>query len=214
MNIISNVFNYSLKYFFNITGDLGIAIILLTISVRFLLMPLSIKQKLSMQDQKKLSKGLEEIKEKYKNNKEKLEVETKKYYEQNSKGMLGCLTTLIQLPIVFTLYNVVSKMPMQVGTILVPWVTSIKMTDNYFVIPAIYVISMISPNLLSYVPFLKVTAQSNISKANIIITSIVSVLITFKAPVALGIYLITTSIFSFIEEVVFRLYAKRRGLVL
>lgn len=70
MNIISDLLNSSLNYFFNITGDLGIAIILLTILVRGLLMPLSFKQKLSMQTQLKLSKGLEEIKEKYKKNKE------------------------------------------------------------------------------------------------------------------------------------------------
>ena len=212
MNIISNLLNFSLNYFFNITGDLGIAIILLTISVRFLLMPLSFKQKLGIQSQQKLSKGLEEIKEKYKNNKEKLEIETKKYYEQNAKGMLGCLTSLLQIPIVFTLYNVVLTMPMQVGTMLVPWVASLKMTDSLFIVPAIYTFSMLSPNILPYIPVLRVTAQTKLSKANIIITSVMSALITFKTPVAVGIYLITSSLFSVIEEVVFRLYIKRKGL--
>ncbi|MFL0269038.1 membrane protein insertase YidC [Candidatus Clostridium radicumherbarum] len=212
MNIISNVLNFSLNYFFNITGDLGIAIILLTITVRLLFMPLSIKQKLSMQDQQKLSKGLEEIKEKYKNNKEKLDCETKKYYEKNAKGMLGSLIGLLQLPVIFSLYNVVLKMPMQVGTILVPWVASLKMSDSYYIIPILYVISALSPNLLAYIPFLKIKAQANISKTNIIITSIMSALITFKAPVAMTLYLIATSLFSFLEEVVFRLYAKSRRL--
>jgi YidC/Oxa1 family membrane protein insertase len=212
MNIISNLLNFSLNYFFNVTGDLGIAIILLTLSVRFLLMPLSFKQKLSMQIQQNLSKGLEEIKEKYKNNKEKLDIETKKYYEQNAKGMLGCLTSLFQIPVVFTLYNVVLKMPMQVGTILVPWVASLKMTDSFFIVPAVYAISMLSPNILPYIPFLRITAQTKLSKANIIITSVMSALITFKAPVALGLYFITSSLFSFVEEVVFRLYIKRREL--
>jgi YidC/Oxa1 family membrane protein insertase len=212
MNIISNLLNFSLNYFFNVTGDLGIAIILLTLSVRFLLMPLSFKQKISMQSQQKLSKGLEEIKEKHKNNKEKLDIETKKYYEQNAKGMLGCLTSLLQMPIVFTLYNVVLKMPMQVGTILVPWVASLKMTDSFFIVPGVYAISMLSPNILPYIPFLRITAQTKLSKANIIITSVMSALITFKVPVALGIYFITSSLFSFVEEVVFRLYIKRREL--
>lgn len=69
MNIIFNIFNNSLNYFFNITGDLGIAIILLTISVKFLLVPLSFKQKLRMKEQQEVSKDLERIKEKYKNNK-------------------------------------------------------------------------------------------------------------------------------------------------
>jgi membrane protein insertase Oxa1/YidC/SpoIIIJ len=64
------------------------------------------------------------------------------------------------------------------------------------------------------VPFLKVTAQAKISKTNIIITSIMSALITFKAPVALGLYLITSSLFSVFEEVIFRLYSRSRKLAI
>ena len=211
MNIISNLLNSSLNYFFYSTGDLGIAIILLTISVRFMLMPLSFKQKLSMQAQQKISKELEQIKETYKNNKEKLDSETKKYYKQNAKGILGCLTSLLQIPVIFTLYNVVLTMPMQVGTILVPWVVSLKMSDSFFIVPVVYAISTLSPNILPYVPFLKITAQAKQSKANIVITSIMSALITFKAPVALGLYFIASSLFSLVEEIVFRLYIRRKA---
>jgi YidC/Oxa1 family membrane protein insertase len=211
MNIISNLLNSSLNYFFYTTGDLGIAIILLTISVRFMLMPLSFKQKLSMQAQQKISKELEQIKETYKNNKEKLDSETKKYYQQNAKGMLGCLTSLLQIPVIFTLYNVVLTMPMQVGTILVPWVVSLKMSDSFFIVPVVYAISTLSPNILPYVPFLKITAQAKLSKANIVITSVMSALITFKAPVALGLYFIASSLFSLVEEIVFRLYIRRKA---
>lgn len=212
MNIISNLLNFSLSYFFNITGDLGVAIILLTISVRFLLMPLSLRQKLSMQEQQKLAQGLEKIKEKYKNNKKKLDIETRKYYEQNAKGMFGCLTMLFQIPIVFALYNVVLKMPMSSGTMLVPWVANLKMADNLFIIPIVYVISTLSPSILPYIPFLRITAEAKINKANIIMISLMSALVAFKTPVALGLYLITTSLFSLIEEVAFRLYLKRRML--
>lgn len=48
MNIISNLLNLALNYFFNITGDLGIAIIILTILVKIFLIPISFKQKLNM----------------------------------------------------------------------------------------------------------------------------------------------------------------------
>lgn len=213
MNIISNLLNVALSYFFNITGDLGIAIIMLTILVKIFLIPISFKQKLNMFNQQKISKGLEEIKDKYKNNKKKLEIETQKYCEQNSKGMIGILTGLLQIPIVYNLYNVILNMPMQVGTALIPWVVSLKMSDSFFIVPIIYAISMLSPNLIPYVPFLRLKAQVELNKTNIIITTVISGLITFKAPVALGLYFITTSIFSLVEEIIFRLYAKRRGLV-
>lgn len=43
MGILSSIFNYLLHYLFNVTGDWGIAIITLTLLVRFLLLPISIK---------------------------------------------------------------------------------------------------------------------------------------------------------------------------
>lgn len=211
MNIISDLFNFSLNYFFNITGDLGIAIILLTLSVRLLLMPLSFKQKVSIQGQQKLSKDLEKLKEKYKNNKEKLEIETQKYYKENAKGMSGCLVGLLQIPIVFTLYNVILKMPMNAGTMVIPWVTSLKMTDSFFIVPIIYIISTLLPSLFPNISFLKIATEAKVNKANILIISFVSILVSLKAPVALGLYFIASSLFSFVEEVVFRLYWNQKS---
>jgi YidC/Oxa1 family membrane protein insertase len=179
MNIISSTLNFLINYLFNITGDFGIAIILITLLVRLILMPMAVKQKLKMQEQQNYIKGLEEIKLKYKNNKKRLDTEMQNYYKQNARGGLAFLTTLLQLPVVLSLYNVILKLPIDAGTILVPWVASLKMTDNHFIIPALYVISTLSPNILSYVPFLRLTTQAKISKANIIIVSIITIDGTF-----------------------------------
>lgn len=209
MNIISNILNFFLNHIFNFTGDWGISIILLTLVVKTILMPLSIKQKLSLQAQQKMSKKVEEIKNKYKNNKEKQDVELQKCYQENSKSMFGCLGSFLQLPIIFALYRVISNMPAQVGTILIPWVQNIKLADSYFVIPLMYTAAALSSNILNLIPALKIDMNIRVSKANILMTSIFSVLITIKAPVALGMYFITSSLFSFIEELVFRIYYRR-----
>lgn len=212
MNIISSVLNTSLNYFFNLTGDWGVAIILLTLLVRTLLLPMSMKQKLSMQQQQSLSKKIEVLKEKYKNNKEKLESELQKHYQQSAKSMFGCLVSFLQLPIIFTLYSVILKMPVHTGTIIIPWVTNIKLADSYFVLPILYALTTLSPNLLSYFSFLKVSSYNNMPKSTLILTSVFSILITIKNPIAVGIYLITTSLFSLMEEIAFRLYLKNRSL--
>lgn len=212
MNIISNTLNTSLNYFFNISGDWGIAIILLTIFVRTILLPMSMKQKFSMQQQQSLSKKIEELKEKYKNNKEKLEAEIQKHYTQSAKSMLGCLVTLLQLPIVFALYSVILQMPVHAGTIIIPWVTSIKLADNYFIIPIIYAFAALSPSLLSHLEFLRASSYAHAPKSTLIITAVVSIFIAIKLPIAVGIYLITTSVFSLMEELAFRLYLKNKSL--
>ncbi|MBC2582273.1 YidC/Oxa1 family membrane protein insertase [Clostridium sp. DJ247] len=212
MNIILNILNTALSYLFSITGDYGISIILLTVLVRVILLPMSLKQKNSIQQQQVLSKKIEELKIKYKDNKEKFDSEIQKYYQQSAKSMFGCLVTLIQLPIISSLFIVFNKMPVHVGTIIVPWITNLKMPDNYFIIPIIYTLISLSPSFISHIPFLKIVKEVQVQKITLILTSIVSLLITFKAPIAIGIYLITTGLFSLFEEIIYRLYMKNKCL--
>jgi YidC/Oxa1 family membrane protein insertase len=209
MNIIFNFLNNLLNSIFNFTGDWGLAIVLLTISVRLVLSPMSFKQKKSMQQQQKFAIKIQELKEKYKNNKEKLEIEIKKHSAQSAKSMMGCLVTLLQLPILMTMWSVFNKIPVSVGTYLIPWVSSIKVSDSYFIVPLIYVLVSLAPSLLSYVTLLKIDGQATISKSNIIIMAVVGLFVAKAAPIAVGIYLITTSLFNFLEELVFRIYMRK-----
>lgn len=161
-----------------------------------------------MLKQQNLSRKLNEIKEKYKNDTSKLESEMKKYYEESAKSMFGCLVTLLQIPIISTLYFAILKMPIGAQSILIPWVSSIKFPDKYYIVPFVYVLVSLSPNLLSYIEYFKIFKQSETAKSTFIFNIIFSLLITIKAPVAIGIYFITTGLFSFVEEVIFRIYIK------
>ncbi|MBV7275342.1 membrane protein insertase YidC [Clostridium thailandense] len=213
MNIISNILNTTLNYFFNMTGDWGIAIVLLTIIVRTVLLPMSMKQKFSIYQQQNLAKKIDGLKKKYKNNKEKLETEMKKHYSQSAKSMLGYLVSLLQIPIIFTLYGIFLTMPVQASTVIVPWVANIKLTDTHLIIPIIYAFCTLSPNLLSYLSFFKLSSYADTPKSTLLVIGLVSIFISTRLPIAVGIYLIATSIFSLIEELVFRLYMKNKSLV-
>lgn len=212
MNIILNILNTALSYFFNITGDYGISIILLTVLVRIILLPMSLKQRKSIYQQQVLSKKIEKLRIKYKHNKDKFQQEMEKHYKQNTKNMLGCLVTLLQLPVISSLFIVFNKMPAQFGTVIVPWIANMKMPDNYFIIPIIYTFISLSPNFIAYIPFLRIVKEVQVQKINLVVTSIISILITFKAPITIGIYLITTGLFSLFEEIIYRLYMKNRCL--
>ena len=208
MNIIFNFLSGLLNSIFSFTGDWGLAIVILTLGVRLVLSPMSFKQKKSMQEQQKFAIKMQEIKEKYKDNKEKLELETKKQSAESAKGMIGCLVTLLQLPILMTMWSVFNKIPVSLGTYLIPWVSSIKISDSYFIVPVIYVIVSLAPSLLSYVSLLKIEGQATISKSNILIMAVFGLFVAKAAPIAVGIYLITTSVFNFLEELVFRIYLR------
>ncbi|MCB2294377.1 membrane protein insertase YidC [Clostridium algoriphilum] len=183
--------------------------VLLTISVRLVLSPMSFKQKKSMQQQQKFAIKMQELKEKYKNNEDKLELEIKKQSAQSAKSMMGCLVTLLQLPILTTMWSVFNKIPVSVGTYLIPWVSSIKVSDSYFIVPLVYVLVSLVPSLLSYVTLLKIDGQATISKGNIVIMAVVGLFVVKAAPIAVGIYLITTSLFNFLEELIFRIYMRK-----
>lgn len=208
MNIIFNFLSSLLNSIFNFTGDWGIAIVLLTLIVRLALSPMSFKQKKSLQQQQKFSIKMQELKEKYKDNKDKLEVEIKKQSAESAKNMMGCLVSLLQLPILMTMWSVFNKIPVNVGTYLIPWVSSIKISDSYFIVPLIYVLVSVTPSLLSYVTLFKIEGQATISKKNIIIMAVVGLFVSKAAPIAVGIYLITTSVFNFLEELIFRIYMR------
>ncbi len=108
---IIDVLQSTLEFFAQLTGDYGLAIILLTITVRILLLPLTIKQTKSMQEMKRIQPKLKELQAKYKDNKEKLQEEIMKFYKEHKINPLsGCLPLLLQLPIMFALFRVLLQL--------------------------------------------------------------------------------------------------------
>lgn len=154
---------------------------------------------------------IQKIKENYKSNKQKINEEIKRQSGENAKNMLGCLVNLIQLPVLMTLWRVIVKIPVNGATFLIPWVASIKLSDSFYIIPVLYMLVSLAPSLLSYVTFLKAEGQAAVSKSSMLIMALISFLIARAAPVAVGIYLITASVFSFLEELIFRIYLIRDG---
>jgi YidC/Oxa1 family membrane protein insertase len=101
MNAIFMFLNELLTALNSIIGDWGLTIIAITIIVRMCLVPISFKQRINIGKQQVLSKKMEEIKEKHKNDKTRLDTELAIVSKESAKNMLGCLVTLIQIPIMY-----------------------------------------------------------------------------------------------------------------
>lgn len=88
-------------------ADLGLSIIALTILVRLLLFPASLKTLKSQAAMRALNPKIKEIQEKYKNQKEEqAKALMTLYAEEKVNPFSGCLPILIQLPMLIALYNV------------------------------------------------------------------------------------------------------------
>lgn len=105
---IYSLFGAILNFFYNIFGNYGLAIIGFTFAVNVILLPLTWKQQKSTTKMQAIQPELQKIQQKYKNDKEKLNIEMMKLYQNNDiSPMSGCLPLLIQLPIIFILYQIV-----------------------------------------------------------------------------------------------------------
>ncbi len=109
---LSKAIAYLLHWLATVTGgSYGLAIILLTILMRLAILPLSIKQTKSMIAMQKLQPQLKEIQKKYKDDREKQGQEMMKLYKENKVSPLGgCLPLLLQLPILFAMFDVLNSL--------------------------------------------------------------------------------------------------------
>lgn len=106
------------KVFTNVNLPIiGICVILFTIIVRLIMLPLLIKQQKFSKLSNMMNPEIQAIQAKYKDKKDsesmmKMNAETKAVYEKYGTSPTGgCLTMLIQLPIMFALYRVIYKIP-------------------------------------------------------------------------------------------------------
>lgn len=107
---ITRPLGYIIQFAYNIVQNYGWSIIIFTIVVKLLLLPLQIKSQKGMKKQQKVQPIIAELQKKYANDKEKLQTEMMKVYKENNVSMTGgCLPLLIQMPIIFALYQVIQK---------------------------------------------------------------------------------------------------------
>jgi YidC/Oxa1 family membrane protein insertase len=112
MDFIAQPMGQLLNFIYNSLAfkSYGIAIIIFTIIIRVILLPLMIKQSRSMAKMQELNPKIQELQKRYKNDKEKLNVELMNVYKENNVNPAGgCLPLLIQLPILFALWQVISR---------------------------------------------------------------------------------------------------------
>ena len=126
---VSIPFLYVLHFFHGFTGSYGIDIILLTVLIKLLMAPLTHKSFVSMKQMQKLQPQMERLKEKYKDDKEKLNKEIMELYRRNGVNPLGgCLPMVLQFPVFIGLYNALST-PIELRHARFLWIKDLSRPD-------------------------------------------------------------------------------------
>ena len=107
LNSLYNAMGAALAFVYSLIPNLGVAIIVLTLVVMLILYPLTAKQAKSMIAMQRVQPEIKKLQAKYKGDRQKLNEEMMKFYQENKINPLaGCLPLVVQLPIFFVLYRV------------------------------------------------------------------------------------------------------------
>ncbi len=143
--VIAKPMFWLMRQFYTLTGNYGIAIILLTIVVRILLFYPSLKSATAMEEMKKIQPLVTALKEKYKKDPQKMNQETMKLYKEHKVNPLGgCLPMLLQLPFFVALYNVLSvSIELRQTPFISFWIKDLSVYDPFYILPVLMGASMV-----------------------------------------------------------------------
>ena len=97
-----------IDYFYKLTGNFGIAILIVTVLIKGLFFPLANKSYMSMAKMKKAQPQLASIKERFPDDKQKQQEATMALYKSEKiNPVSGCLPMVVQIPVFFALYKVI-----------------------------------------------------------------------------------------------------------
>ena len=129
-----------LTVFYNISGyigfaNYGVAIILMTIVIKILLYPLTVKQIKSMKAMQDLQPKMKELQEKFKDKPEKLQQEMAALYKNSGVNPLaGCLPLLAQMPILMGIFFAIRDYS-YIGDPTFFWLSNLSVADHIYVLP-------------------------------------------------------------------------------
>ncbi|MBM7867742.1 membrane protein insertase YidC [Heliobacterium gestii] len=137
-----DAFSSMINFFYIITQKIGVpsyglAIILITITIKMLLYPLSAKQMKSMRAMAELAPKQKALQEKYKKDPQKAQEAMMQLYKEHGVNPLsGCLPLLIQFPLLIAFYNGLTHFPyINEADATFLWISNISSPDPVYILP-------------------------------------------------------------------------------
>lgn len=149
---VARPMRWGLSQLFKLVGNWGLAIILLTFIIRGLLWPVNMKAYSSMERMKSVQPILAEIKEKYKDDKQRQTEETMKAFKKHNVSPAGgCLPMILQMPVLYGLYVCIYNSVDLYNANFMLWYTDLASPDPYYVLPLLMGVAMFFQQRLSTV---------------------------------------------------------------
>jgi YidC/Oxa1 family membrane protein insertase len=143
LTIIAKPIFWVMDHLHSMLGNWGWTIVALTVLIKLAFFPLSAAGYRSMAKMRVVTPKMQAIRERYKNDPQKMQQATMELYKTEKINPLGgCLPILVQMPVFFALYWVLQSSVEMRGAPWIGWITDLTQPDPYYVLPIIYAISM------------------------------------------------------------------------
>ncbi|MFY3683446.1 membrane protein insertase YidC [Achromobacter xylosoxidans] len=143
LTIIAKPLFTLMTWLHSILGNWGWTIVALTVLIKALFYPLAAASYRSMARMKQVAPRLQALKEKYGDDKQKLNAAMMEMYRTEKINPLGgCLPMLVQIPVFISLYWVLLASVEMRGAPWILWVHDLSIRDPYFILPAIMMATM------------------------------------------------------------------------
>ncbi len=192
------------NYSFN---DIGIAVIILTVLVRIVLFPIFYKGAKDQAIMAKIAPKLKEIQTKHKDDKEKQVKETMALYkEHNVNPFSQIFLLIIQLPILIAVFRIFSIGIKTISNLNPYFLGVVNLTEKNLIIVVLAAIFQFYQSKLmlpkSTLKSKDLSPAERVSKQMMYIGPIMTILIFYSLPSAIGLYWLTFSAFSVIQQIV------------
>lgn len=153
LTIIAEPLFWLLSFFHSFVGNWGVAIILVTFTIKALFFKLSEKSYRSMAQMKIVQPRIVALKERYGDDKQKLNQAMMELYKTEKINPLGgCFPILIQIPVFIALYwTLLESVELRQAPFML-WVDNLSAADPYFILPVIYGVTMFLQQRLNPAP--------------------------------------------------------------
>jgi YidC/Oxa1 family membrane protein insertase len=197
LDILASPLLVMLRWFHGVTGNYGVAIILLTLVVRVLLFPLTYKGMVSMKRMSKLQPKMKALREKYKDNKERVNKEMMDMYRRYKVNPLGgCLPIALQIPIFFALYSALLGAIELRHSPFFGWISDLSSSDPLYVTPLLMGASMFLQQRLTP------TAMDPTQQKILMWMPVIFTAFMFNFPSGLVLYWLTSNLLSILQQLI------------
>lgn len=163
LDVVCKLLIKVLTFFYDVTGNYGVAIIFLVIVINMITYPLTYKNVKSMRHMQSVQPHMAKLRETHKDDQKKLQAEMMKLYRENNVNpMGGCLPMLLQMPIFISLYVTLARTPMLKGSNFL-WIKDLSLPDALFSFSKTLPVVGDSFNLLPILMMIAMVIQQKIS---------------------------------------------------